>query len=308
MIAALLTVLLFALSAICGRRVTEMMDSLCANAIRLVLAAAALGLLAALTAPAITPRPALLWLLLSGVVGFGIGDAGLFLAYPRIGSRLTVLIYLCLAPLFAAAGEWLWLGQTLTLPESFVLALILFGVAFALSGPIHLREHRSTFLAGSLWAVVAGLGQGFGGVLSRQAELAANDLGASVPALQQAFQRCLGGLGFALLLLLAVRFSLPPAQRRVWTAGRPHPLTFTLWLTAAALFGPVFGVTCFQWALLEIGNSAIVQAMVSTTPIALIPLAWRLEKDRPTGRSIAGSLVAVAGVVLLCLLQGQALA
>jgi drug/metabolite transporter (DMT)-like permease len=206
--------------------------------------------------------------------------------------------------MFAAAGEWLWLGQPLTLTESLYLAVILSGVALALSGPLHLNSHqRTAFLPGVLCSVVAGLGQGFGGVLSRQGEIAANQLNSSVPALQQAFQRCLGGLAFAFLLVLIVRFLLPHARRKLWIAERPRLLRFAFWLAAAAFFGPVFGVTCFQWSLLEIGNSAIVQAVVSTTPIALIPLAWWMERDRPSPRSIAGSLIAVSGVVLLCLLQ-----
>ncbi len=37
----------------------------------------------------------------SGLIGFGLGDVALFTAYERIGSRLTILLNLCLAPLFA---------------------------------------------------------------------------------------------------------------------------------------------------------------------------------------------------------------
>ena len=73
-------------------------------------------------------------------------------------------------------------------------------------------------------------------------------------------------------------------------------------MLGAVLFGPVIGVSCFQWSLVLVGHSGLVQAIVSTSPIALIPLAWLFDRDVPTQRSIYGSVIAVAGVAAICLL------
>ena len=70
------------------------------------------------------------------------------------------------------------------------------------------------------------------------------------------------------------------------------------WLLGAALFGPVIGVSCFQWALQDL-ESGIVLAVVALTPIAMLPLARITEGDHPSRLALVGAVVAVAGVVLL---------
>ncbi len=70
------------------------------------------------------------------------------------------------------------------------------------------------------------------------------------------------------------------------------------WIVGNALAGPALGVTCYQWAL-HVAPSAIVLSIVATTPLAVMLLAFAFEKTRPTGRTLAGSFLAVAGVVAL---------
>jgi len=66
------------------------------------------------------------------------------------------------------------------------------------------------------------------------------------------------------------------------------------------LGGPVLGVGCYQWAL-STTPSGIVLPIVATLPLVVIPFAWRLEGDRPGGRSIIGGIIAVTGVIALTL-------
>src|SRR6186713_1497605 len=108
MLPALVTDLCFAVSGICGSRAALAYGSLRGNALRLLIAAAALGLASAWVGFPDFDSRAARRLLVSGVVGFGLGDVSLFLAYPRLGSRLTLLLNLCSAPLFGAAADaWL---------------------------------------------------------------------------------------------------------------------------------------------------------------------------------------------------------
>ncbi len=82
---------------------------------------------------------------------------------------------------------------------------------------------------------------------------------------------------------------------------RTHTLPY--WLIGAAMFGPVIGVSCFQAALADL-PSAIVLAIVSTSPIVVIPFAFLFEGDRPTRASCLVATIGVAGVVWICLLRG----
>ncbi len=83
---------------------------------------------------------------------------------------------------------------------------------------------------------------------------------------------------------------LDPAKRR---ASRG-------WMLANALAGPVAGVGCYQWALATT-PSGLVLPIAATTPLLSIPIAFWLEGDRPTRRSIVGAVIAVAGCIALTL-------
>jgi drug/metabolite transporter (DMT)-like permease len=60
-------------------------------------------------------------------------------------------------------------------------------------------------------------------------------------------------------------------------------------------------VSCFQWAL-KTTPTGIVLPIVATTPLMVIPFAYVLEKERPSVRSLIGSVVAVLGAAALTLL------
>ena len=44
-----------------------------------------------------------------------------------------------------------------------------------------------------------------------------------------------------------------------------------------ALAGPVLGVSCMLWAIREVGNPGLVQAVVATATLITVPMARRLE-------------------------------
>jgi drug/metabolite transporter (DMT)-like permease len=67
-------------------------------------------------------------------------------------------------------------------------------------------------------------------------------------------------------------------------------------LLANALAGPTLGVVCYQWALARHPVSQVLP-VVAMVPLAVIPLAYWLEQERPTRRSLVGGVLAVAGVV-----------
>ena len=231
----------------------------------------------------------------------GLGDLGVFAALPFLGSRITVLITQCLAAPIAALGEWLWLGTTLSYPQMLWGALILVGVAIALvptrASPARVRIQPIGFLFG----LVAAAGQGVGALLSRKGVEVAAQAGEVVHTvtfgLNSAYFRILAGLIFTAAWFLVLH-QVRPDPTRPAAASVSERRKGRLWLVANGLAGPVLGVGCYQWALATT-PSGIVMPIAATTPLLAIPIAWWLEHDRPSARSLLGAAVAVAGCIAL---------
>ncbi|MEI6536706.1 MAG: DMT family transporter [Verrucomicrobiaceae bacterium] len=292
MLPSILTALFFAASGICGRRTAVMFGALRANALRLMLAAVTLGLVVLWIGGVDFSTRAVHRLLVSGVVGFGLGDVGLFLAYPRLGSRLTLLINLCSAPLFGAVADGWLTGAQVSIAQGVAGLVILLGVSLALGSGLRLSNQSSRgFLSGVVAALVAGIGQGCGAALTRWAKVAANADGLTLMPLQEAFVRVLPGLAFGVVAWLISERWWKPAAGVNLKSGLP-------WLMGASLFGPVLGVGAFQWAL-GVAPSVVVLSITATTPVLIMPLAIWIENDRPSRLAVAGAIIAVAGVVLM---------
>jgi len=299
MIAAILTTLFFAFSAVTGQRVAVKLGGAWGNLMRLLLAAIVLGLLVWFLTPDAMRWASFQWFFVSGLIGFGLGDVALFTAYERIGSRLTILLNLCLAPLFAMLLEWLWLGNGVGPRVVTCALLILAGVVMAIRPGAKSRQvvpRRGRFWVGIVAAIIAGFGQGTGAVISRKAEAVATELGAGGSGITAAFQRVVAGLLFSAVAVLLIRLFGSKEEWKTWRT--PINRSVAPWLLGAALCGPVIGVSCFQWALQDL-ESGVVLAVVALTPIVMMPLAMITEGDHPSRLSLAGALVAVAGVVLL---------
>jgi drug/metabolite transporter (DMT)-like permease len=105
-------------------------------------------------------------------------------------------------------------------------------------------------------------------------------------------QRAAAGIVFGALWFAADRIrSAPIPLRPALSEGGG-------WLLANALAGPTLGVVCYQWALARHPVSEVLP-VVAMVPLAVIPLAWWLERERPTRLSLLGGAIAVAGVVAL---------
>lgn len=299
MIAAFFAALFFALTGACGRANIRANGPVRANLGRLGVAAAVLGLLAHATGGGLAGA-SVGWFMLSGVLGMGIGDLGVYAALPLLGSRLTVLMTQCLAAPIAALGEWLWLGTRLTAAQVAWGALILAGVAVAIMPSRASPPRVAVRPVGFVFGVVAALGQGLGALVSRKGVLVASAAGETVATpifgLTAAYHRILAGLVFALLWFAVLRQlgrlpvpETPPTRRH---GAR--------WILASGFTGPILGVSCYQWALATTPTN-IVLPIAATAPLLAIPIAFWLEGDRPPRRAILGGVLAVAGCAALTL-------
>lgn len=309
MLAALLTTLFFSLSAIFAGKSIRHVGATTANFGRLGVAFLCLGAYAHLAGGGLGGAGRDLFLL-SGVIGMGLGDLALFAALPLLGSRLAVLMTQCIAVPVAMLAEWLWLGTRLASGEILWSTLILTGVAVALM-PSRRDPPKVPIRAfGFVMGLFSALGQGLGAVVSRRAYELTAAAGDPIDGITAAYQRITGGLLVTALYFLlryllrraSARSAPPPAPAPPATPEPPSRRRGLAWILANALCGPVIGVSCYQWALATT-PSGIVLPIVATTPLVIVPLAFLIEGDRPTRRSMIGGLIAVAGVVALTLVR-----
>jgi drug/metabolite transporter (DMT)-like permease len=135
--------------------------------------------------------------------------------------------------------------------------------------------------------------------------MVAQSAGLHVDGGTAAYQRILGGLGLTLLVMGLVKLgqrirhnklvASPATSTQLWKQAWP-------WVVLNALSGPAIGVACFQWALAG-APTGIVMAIIATTPLAVIPLTWVVDKERPHIYSLFGGVLAVSGAVALALIR-----
>src|SRR4051812_43203934 len=243
MLPALLTTLFYSISAVSGSRLSRALGGVQANVLRMLLATVLLGLYAHTFGQGLSGK-ALPFFLLSGVIGFGIGDLALYQAYPLIGSRLCMILVHCLAAPLAATLEWSWLGTVLTPFQILCSCVILVGVAVALAPSEHLHIPRAMLIQGVALGFVAALCQAGSSVLSRKAYEVVHLSHESLDGITAAYQRIWGGIPIAALGFAWMR--LRESSRKPFLEQMQGRWK---WLFLNATMGPALGVSCFQWAL-----------------------------------------------------------
>lgn len=300
--AAVLTTILFALSGVCAAQSSHLLGAGRANAWRLVVALAVLGVWAHGFGPGLGGG-ALRWFLLAGGIGFGLGGWCVFQALRRIGSTLTLLIVECAAAVFAAIIGWVSLGAALKPLEIVFAALILGGAVLGMKpGPIPALGRRMV-LTGCALAIGAALFQAVSFNLSRHAFTLLKSAGQPIQPLAAAYQRLLGGclVAVALYLIETAVWKAPPCTRAPDAPFPASPFPAPVWVALNALSGPVLGVTCMLWAISLVANPGLVQAVAASATLLTVPLARRLEGAKPRASYFTGCLMALAGVAGLLL-------
>ena len=305
MLAAFLTTIMFSLSAVSGRRLSHYLPGTVANLSRLIVAAVVLGIWAHCFGFGISGK-AFPLLFVSGCIGFGVGDLAMFQAYPRIGTRRTMVLVQCLAAPFGALTEWAFLDYKPNGPEALFGIIILIGVGVALMPSKGEGQPIHGLGAGIFFGTLAALCQAWGAVLSRKAYAIAAEGGQTFhgvgDGVNAAYQRILGGILISAMFFAYLKLAHKPPpggdRKAEWKKARP-------WIVANGLFGPTFGVTCYQWALSTMPTS-IVLPIVATTPLAVMPFTRVMEGEKLTWRAILGGAIAVAGVIGLTMAVASA--
>ncbi len=245
--------------------------------------------------PSIGSMEACGWMLLSGLVGYVIGDFCLFQCYIIIGSRYGQL-FMTLAPLAAALMAWVTLGQQMAPMSIVAMFITLIGISISVLGR---GEHHKVSLKlplnGVLYAIGAALCQGIGLVLSKIG-MDHYEPGAMPDWLipfSANFLRCVAGIiGFSILLYF--REGLKPLSEAL------HDRKGMTVATATTIFGPFVGVG-FSLMAVQYTSAGIASTLMALTPIIIILPSYWLFHQKITWRSVIGAIISVLGVSLFFL-------
>lgn len=232
------------------------------------------------------------WMLLSGLVGYVIGDFCLFQCYIIIGSRYGQL-FMTLAPLAAAWMAWITLGQEMNAMSIAAMLITLTGIGLSVLGR---GEHHKLSLKlplnGVLYAIGAAVCQGVGLVLSKigMDHYDTTAIPAWLIPFSANFFRCIAGIiGFTLLLY--VRDGLAPLHEAL------HDGKGMTMAVATTIFGPFVGVG-FSLMAVQYTSAGIASTLMALTPIIIILPSYWLFHQPITWRAVVGAALSVIGVSL----------
>jgi drug/metabolite transporter (DMT)-like permease len=295
--AALMTAMFWTVTSMSFEAAGKRIGSLSVNLIRLYLAFIIYSVYLYFTRGMFFPTDATgsawLWLSISGLVGFAIGDLLLFQAFVVVGARVSMLIMSLVPPITALMG-WKILGETLSAQSIAGMVITISGIVLVVTtrGAPQLnstRKNRIKFsypIVGILLAFGGAAGQAVGLVLSKYGMKDYDAFAASQI-------RVMAGLvGFTLIFIFMKRWD------KLKSAVRNRKgMQFTI---LGSIFGPFLGVS---FSLLAIQNTSagVAATIMAIVPVLIIPPAIIFFKEKINTREIIGSILAVAGVGLLFL-------
>lgn len=247
-----------------------------------------------------------MWLTLSGLMGYVLGDYCLFNAYIIIGARFGQL-FMTLAPPAAALAGWVLLGEMMSPMALLGMTITVTGISMSILGKKDEETHHRQLqlpMKGILFGIGAGIGQGVGLVLSKlgiehyeeciKTALMDSPLeqSAMLDAMPMAatFIRAICGLVCFTIALFYIG-----KQKMVVEGLKQSRLMLIILL--ATITGPFVGVSLSLKATLYT-STGIAQTIMACTPILVLWPSHVLFKQKVTLREVIGAVISVIGVAM----------
>lgn len=310
-IAGLLAAFCWATTAMAFESAGKKVGSLSVNLIRLFMAIFLLGIYTWITRSMFFPLDASLhqwkWLVISGLIGFSLGDLFLFEAYVRIGARISSLIMSFVPPITGLIG-WIIMDERLSLENIAGMAITLTGIILVITqrknrnpnpsrviaDPLHVQPKKKKRLKVNFSYHVVGIIMAFGGAVGQATGLVLSKYGMQDYDAFAATQiRVLAGtVGFTVLFFILRRWN------RVFTALRNRKAMKRV--TVGAFFGPFLGVS-FSLLAVQHTLTGIASTLMALVPVLIIPPAVFFFKEKINVIEIIGAFIAFGGVALFFL-------
>jgi drug/metabolite transporter (DMT)-like permease len=294
-IAALLTALCWTVTAMAFESAGKRVGALSLNLIRLVIGLLFLALYNTIAQGQFFPQATSyqwIWLVLSGLVGFVLGDLFLFQSFILIGARIAMLIMSLVPPLTALIG-WITLGEVLSGREFIGMGVTMLGIVLVMARKLEFKKAQNgsvqkmgPILLGSLFALGGAAGQAAGLVLSKKGMQDMNAFSATQIRIMA------GVVGFAIVITLFKRWKVLFGALKDGIAMKA--------MTLGSFTGPFLGVSLSLLAV-QHTETGIAATLMALTPVMIIPPAILLKREHIHVLEILGALISMGGVALFFL-------
>ncbi len=233
----------------------------------------------------------LTFLTVSGALGFFAADMFIFSAFVSLGARFTMVI-MTLNPLFSALFAWVAEGETLTFLQLLGMGITISGVIWVVLAEGKTKEKQGTrhHTKGLLMAFLGALTQAASVVLAKSGMSVGLD-----PVGSNLIRLTAGFVTIVLYRMITGKFTSDMKHIR-----EPKERSLILLIIAAALVGPVIGMIANLKAL-TLAPVGVVITLSQMAPVILIPVEKWVFRQQLAPGAVGGTVVAVAGTVLLFL-------
>ncbi len=282
-LAALACASMWALSTVLFGAAARTVDPRALNLLKCALAAPLLGVTALLLGdlPAFSARDSAA-LAVSALFGIVVADTAYFVALKELGAARGVL-FVALIPVCTSLLALPVLGEALEPRMVAGMIVTLSGVVVVVRGRAR-GAGRGRIGVGVVAGVVYCTAQAAANVLQKGVDPALSPLSLSF------FRLSIGAAVIALSLVVTVR------GRRDIAALRPVLARGSLGTLAGAYAGLLLGTYAIRTV-----PTGVATTLIATTPLFALVAARVVDKETPSARTLAGALLALAGVALLML-------
>ncbi|MCX7825925.1 MAG: DMT family transporter [Verrucomicrobiae bacterium] len=228
----------------------------------------------------------LLLLCLSGVIGIAVADTLFFAALQDLGPKVLI-VYFMMGQILTAFLAFIFLGETLSMEAIGAIVITLSGIALVLWTKIRAEEaaQARTGMRGILLGLLCMLAMSSSMIIAKPALKSAS-------ALVETFIRMAAGT--------AGMFLFGAATRRLGDWLEPLKDTRLLLFFIGSVCVVTFGGFWLSLVAVKYIKVATASTLGATEPLFVLPLAAFFLKERIYPLDIVGTLLAVAGIVLLC--------
>ena len=286
---SLSTAFLWAISVIIFEYTGKKLGANLVNTIRLIYGLLIIGMILFFTTGnffAVASSKAWIFIIISALLGFLVGDYFLFQAFLYIGGRLTLLIY-SVTPVMGAIVDYIVFKEVLGVFSILGIVITFLGIAIAIFSKGKEKVQNKHLKKGILFSSLGAFGQATGLVFSK---LALTD-GLSAFEITQ-LRILIGLIGFLIVLTFQKKLKEIPKSFQHKKAS--------ILLFIGSITGPVLGIWTTIYAM-QFAPIGVTTTISQLNTILIIPLSILFLKEKIHKNEIIGAIIAFVGVTLLFL-------
>lgn len=292
-IISLFTAFFWTATVICFESAGRKVGSLSVNFIRLLFGFSFIAITVFLiTGSLFFNEPLEVWnfFLISGLIGFVIGDFFLFQSFIDIGGRISLLI-LSSVPIISSILGFIIYQEVLSTMQMVGVIIIVISISFVILSKQEEQVIHPHTKRGILFAFIGAFAQAIGLVLSKE--------GMSLMTVTNDTAKALIGTEIRIISAM-IGFILIITFRKEWSNIKValHNKKAMMFIIAGSFFGPFLGVTS-QLLAVRYTTLGIHTTISQLNVIMIIPFSIFIFKDKVNIREIIGSIAAFIGVMLL---------